>query len=76
VFFAAAVWGTTLRAIGRGLGMGIFGLAAGSTAKADNPMASTTLVARAVVRNAAARADRVTSFLRGESFNRSRFRSI
>jgi hypothetical protein len=75
VFFAA-VWGTTLRAIGRGFGNGTFGLAAASAAKADNPTASVRLVASAVVRNAAARADRVTAFLRGESFNRSRFRSI
>jgi hypothetical protein len=65
VFLAvlAAVLGTTLRAIGRGFGNGTLGLAAASTAKADNPKASARLVANAVDRNAAARADRVTAFL-------------
>jgi hypothetical protein len=70
------VWGTTWRAIGRGFGNGTFGWAAASTEKADNPTASARLAAKAVVRNAAARADRVTSFLRGESFKQSGFRSI
>jgi hypothetical protein len=46
------------------------GLAAASTANADNPTASARLVAIAVVRKAAARADRVTAFPNGESFNR------
>jgi len=69
VFFAA-VWGTTLRAIGRGFGSGTFGLVAASAVHADNPTASARLVAKAVDRNAAARADGVTAFLRGESFNR------
>jgi hypothetical protein len=68
------VLGTTLRAIGRGFGSGTLGLVAASAANADNPTASARLVARAVDkavdRNAAARADWVTSFLRGESFNR------
>jgi hypothetical protein len=70
----AEVLGTTLRAIGRGFGSGTLGLVAASAANADNPTASARLVARAVDkavdRNAAARADWVTSFLRGESFNR------
>jgi hypothetical protein len=72
-FLAAAagtVLGTTLRAIGRGFGSGTFGVADASIAQADHPTASTRLVAKAVDRNAAARGDRVTTFLRGESFNR------
>src|ERR1700761_9138075 len=70
------VFGTTLRAIGRGFGNGTFGLAQASAAMADNPSASARLVAKAVDRNAVARVDGVTAFLRGESFNRSRPRSI
>jgi hypothetical protein len=70
------VLGTTLRAIGRGFGSGTFALAQASAAMADNPSASARLVARAVDRNAVARVDGVTAFLRGESFNRSRPRSI
>jgi hypothetical protein len=65
----AEVLGTTLRAIGRGLGIGTFGLAQASAANADNPTASARLVANAVDRNAAARREGVTAFLRGESFN-------
>ena len=65
------VLGTTLRAIGRGLGNGTFlDLAQASPADADNPKASARHVASAVDRNAAARLDGVTAFLRGESFNR------
>jgi len=45
-------------------------LVAASAVHADNPTASARLVAKAVDRNAAARADGVTAFLRGESFNR------
>ncbi len=76
-FFAVCVvLGTALRAIGRGFGSGTFGLAAAFAAKADNPTASARLVAMAVDRRAAARADRVTAFLRGESFNRGSPRSI
>jgi hypothetical protein len=67
----AAVLGTALRAIGRGFGNGTFGAAQASTATADNPTASARLIAKAVDRNAAAREDGVTAFLRGESFNRS-----
>jgi hypothetical protein len=82
---AGLVLGTTLRAIGRGFGSGTFGLVAASAVHVDNPeastpraktpkaetrKASTRLVARAVDRNALARADRVTALLRGESFNR------
>jgi hypothetical protein len=70
--FLVEVLGTTLRAIGRGFGNGTFGwgLAQASAANADNPKASARLVVKAVDRNAAARADGVTAFLRGESFNR------
>jgi hypothetical protein len=71
--FLAEVAGTTLRAIGRGFGSGTFGVA---QASADNPTASARLVANAVDRNAAARDDGVTAFLRGESLNRSSPRSI
>jgi hypothetical protein len=69
--------GTTLRAIGRGFGNGTLDFV--SAASADSPMASTRLMAKgvdktidkAVDRNAAARADGITAFLRGgESFNR------
>jgi hypothetical protein len=62
----AAVVGTTLRAIGRGLGNGTFELAQAS-ATANDPTASARLAAKAVDRNAAAREDGITAFLRGES---------
>jgi hypothetical protein len=68
--------GTTLRAIGRGLGSGTFDLAAASAAQADNPTASARVVAIAVDCNAAARADWVTAFLCDESRDDSRPRSI
>jgi hypothetical protein len=68
--------GTALRAIGRGFGNGTFGLAHASTESADRPTASARLVASAVDRNAAVRAEGVTAFLGGESFNRSGLRSI
>src|ERR1700694_2873777 len=71
--FLTEVLSTTLRAIGRGFGSGTFGVA---QASADNPTASARLVANAVDRNAAARDDGVTAFLRGESLNRSSPRSI
>jgi hypothetical protein len=48
----AELLGTTPRAIGRGFGNGTFGLAQASPAHADNPTASTRLVARAVDRKA------------------------
>src|SRR6266403_4451337 len=70
VFLAEAL-GTTLRATGRGFGSGTVGVAEASAANTDNPTASTRLVANAVDRNAAARNDGVTAFLRGESLNRS-----
>ena len=71
VFAAGAVLGTTLRAIGRAFGNGTFvGVAQASPANADAPTASVRQVASAVDRNAAARLDGVTAFLRGESFNR------
>jgi len=69
--FLAEVAGTTLRAIGRGFGNGTVGLAQASAANTNNPTASARLVANAVDRNAAARNDGVTAFLRGESLNRS-----
>jgi hypothetical protein len=62
--------GTTLRAIGRGFGNGTLGFAEASVGNADNPSATARLVANAVDRNAAARAKKVTAFLRGESLNR------
>jgi len=68
--------GAMLRAIGRGFGNGTFGMAQASAATADNTTASARLVAKAVDRNAAAREDGGTAFLRGESFNRSIPRSI
>ena len=65
------VLGTTWREIGRGFGNGTLGLAQASTDIADSPTASARLVASAVDRNAAARAERVTAFLcGGESFTR------
>jgi hypothetical protein len=64
------VIGTTFR-IGRGFGSGTVGVAKASAANTDNPTASARLVANAVDRNAAARNDGVTAFLRGESLNRS-----
>jgi hypothetical protein len=71
VFAAGVVLGTALRAIGRGLGNGTFlGVAQASPANADNPTASARHVVSAVDRNATARLDGVTAFLRGESFNR------
>src|SRR3979411_1199280 len=68
--------GAMLRAIGRGFGNGTFGVAQASAATADTPPASARLVAKAVDRNAGAREDGGTAFLRGESFNRSIPRSI
>src|SRR5258707_42116 len=69
--------GTTLRAIGRGFGKGTFGLAQASSGNAASPTASAKLVASAVDRKAAARAEGITAFLcGGESFNRSSLRSI
>jgi hypothetical protein len=69
--------GTTLREIGRGFGSGTFGFAQTSTGKADSPIASARLVASAVDRNAAARAEGITALLcGGESFNRPSLRSI
>jgi len=73
----AADLGATLRAIGRGFGRGTFGLAQASRGNAASPTASARLVASAVDRKAAARAEGITAFLcGGESFNRSSLRSI
>jgi hypothetical protein len=74
VFVAGAlgeVLATTLRAIGRGFGSGTVVVAEASAANTDNPAASARPAANAVDRNAAARNDGVTAFLRGESVNRS-----
>jgi len=73
VFDAGVVLGTTWRAIGRGFGSGILGLAVdASAAHAANPTTSARVVVIAVDRNAAARADRVTAFLYVESRNGAR----
>jgi hypothetical protein len=63
VLGVAAVLGTAAREIGRGFGNGTFGLAEASTDIADSPTASARLVASAVDRNAAARAEDFTAFL-------------
>jgi hypothetical protein len=77
VAVAGILCGTTLRAIGRGFGSGTFGLARASVVIEHSPITSARLVARAVDRKAAARAEGVTVFLSGgESFNRSSLRSI
>jgi hypothetical protein len=61
------LFGTTLRAIGRGFGSGTWAEAA----MAYSPTASAKLVASAVVRNAAARSEDLTAFLcGGESSDR------
>jgi hypothetical protein len=70
-------FGTTLRTIGRGFGIGTFALAQASRGNAASPTDSTRLVASAVDRKAAARAEGITAFLcGGESFSRSSLRSI
>jgi hypothetical protein len=67
---AGVVFGTALRAIGRGFGTGTFGLAAAS-ASAASANNSASDVAKAVDRNAAARGEGVTAFLcGGESSDR------
>jgi hypothetical protein len=72
VFAVGVDFGTTLRAIGRGFGTGTFDFAQLSRGKEVSPIASARLVASAVDRNAAARAEGITAFLcGGESFNRS-----
>jgi hypothetical protein len=76
---ATVVFGTTLRAIGRGFGNGTFGLsdlAKASAANTDNPTASVRLAPKAVHRIAVARANGVTALFPGESSNRGRPRSI
>ncbi|WP_424591612.1 hypothetical protein, partial [Bradyrhizobium sp.] len=62
---AGVVFGATLRAIGRGFGRGTLGLARASAVIPDKATASIRLVASAVDRNAAARAEGVTAFLCG-----------
>jgi hypothetical protein len=64
------VFGTMLRATGRALGNGTLDLAGPSAAGAGMPMTSVRLSARAVERDAVARAKGVTAFLRSESFDR------
>jgi hypothetical protein len=74
---ATVVFGTRLRAIGRGFGNGIFGFAAkASAANADNPTASVKLAPNTVHRIAVARANGVTVIFPGESGKRGRPRSI
>jgi hypothetical protein len=70
VFAADVVFATTLRAIGRGFGSGTIGLA--EAVVADQPTASARPAVRAVDKTVEcdAQADRVTAFLRGESFKR------
>jgi hypothetical protein len=66
--------GTTLRAIGRGLGVGTFGLAKASAANPVNPTANASvtsaLAPKAVRRNVGGGTNGVTAFLRGESIRR------
>src|SRR5215210_1535977 len=69
-------WSTTLRAIGRALGNGTFGLAQASAPKPDKPTTSARLVASAVDRKTAERLDRVKAFPQGESFDRASPMSI
>jgi hypothetical protein len=77
VFAAGVVFGTTLRAIGRGFGSGILAFGeASAAAHTANPTASARVVVIAVDRNAAARADGGTAFLCIESRNGDRLRSI
>ena len=45
---ARVAFGTTLRAIGRGFGSGIFGFSGAGAAKVDQPSARVRLVARMV----------------------------
>jgi hypothetical protein len=60
-----------VRAIGRGLGKGIFfGPAQASATDVENPTASARRIASAVNRNAVARLDGFTAFLGCESANR------
>jgi hypothetical protein len=71
----AVVFGTTLRAIGRGFGKGTFAVArAGLATRPDNPTTSDRPVAtsgdKAVDRNARARSKEITAVLRGESLSR------
>jgi hypothetical protein len=77
---AVAAVGPALRVIGRGFGMGTFGLAQAPVASPDNPTASIRLVATTDVstvvtafdRNAGVRAKGVTVVLRSESIDRVR----
>jgi hypothetical protein len=68
-FAGVDVFGTMLRAIGRGFGSGTFAAHA-SRVGAANPTASARLVTSAVDRSAFAQARRFTAFLRGESCSR------
>jgi len=70
VFAADVVFGTALRAIGRGFGSGTLDLAQAVVVSADHPTASARPAVKAVDKavECDARADRVTGFLRGESF--------
>src|SRR5258708_24071302 len=73
----AAVFGTTLRAIGRGLGSGTFGAARASAARPGTPTLSARAMPNAMRCNAVrctalfctgdSEVNRVTAFFRGES---------
>jgi hypothetical protein len=63
----SAALGTTLRAIGRGLGNGILDFSEASAAPADSCTASASVVAIAVERIATSRANWVTALLCDES---------
>jgi hypothetical protein len=77
---AVTVLGPALRAIGRGFGKGILGLAQASVTSPDHPTASARLVAitdasnsgTAFDRNAGVRATAVTAVLHSESIDRVR----
>jgi hypothetical protein len=72
---ATTVFGTALRAIGRGLGNGTFAAASASTASADTPTPSAKAMPKAarfkaLLRIGDSEANRVTALLLGESSNR------
>jgi hypothetical protein len=68
---AAMVFGTTLRAIGRGFGSGTFAAACASEASTDQPNVNTSAAPNARNGDAGPGPIGVTAVLRGESFNRS-----
>jgi hypothetical protein len=74
----AVVLGTTLRAIGRGFGNGIFGRATAnaSAANADKPAVAIRLRPKLVHRSAVARPNGITALFPFESSTRARPTSI